>query len=111
MERILEVQGEGGAIIFAKFENQYFFTSQEIIFEDEFNIEDLLSKSELFSDFYAGMIGLLKKYPVFNLYPEYLNKQYATTVKIYYDNFLLYNCEDDYWGKGEWEKALGISNK
>ena len=104
MEIILEVIGEGGSITFAQNEKKYFFTTEEMGFE-EFSIESLKTHSELYSNFYDGMIALLKKYPVFALYPEHINPQYKETIKIYFDNYLLYN-ENENRTLSKWESCL-----
>jgi hypothetical protein len=107
MERILEVLGEGGSITLANKKDNYFFTTEELAFENEFEIKDLKSDSDLFPDFSQAMLAMLKKYPVFKLHPGYVNEQFRATIKIYFDNYLLYNEDEENWAKDKWKTALG----
>ncbi len=106
MERIFELAGEGGTITFAVENGNYFYTTEEAAIQEDVELIDIKSHSELHSDFYSAMIDLLKKYPVFHLHPERMNKKYKETVRIYFDNYILYRGEEKNWEKKEWEKIL-----
>lgn len=105
MERILELIGEGGVITFARIDDDYFFTTEEM-FGEEVDFDDLKSHSHSYPTFYAGMLELLRKYPVFNLHPEYINPSYMETIKIYFDNYCLYNQEEENWELSTWVRKL-----
>lgn len=54
------------------------------------------------------MIRMLKKYPVFRLHPDKMNEKYRETIKIYFDNYLLYIDDVENWRREGWKKLFAI---
>ena len=108
MKVILEILGEGGSISLLRGAEGFLFTTEELFFEDEFTVSDLKSHSDFYNSFQKAMIEMLKKYPVFLLHPEQVNPQYKETIKIYFENYLLYNDTEENWSLGEWKSKLNI---
>jgi len=60
--------------------------------------------TKYYDDFNELMIDMLKKYSVFKLPPEYINSLYTPIIKVYYQNFILYNIHEDIELRSTWEK-------
>ena len=106
LQKILEVGSDGGSITMIQLKNNFFFTTEEFLFSDEFNLDQLTSTSEMFATFEEAMLAMLKEYPIFQLYPLFVDPNFRKSVKVYFDNYLLYQGEENCWSKEDWIKLL-----
>ena len=110
---ILEVGGDGGSIRLIQNGSIFFFTTDETAMMDilpgEFNIEDLSSASIGFTSFDKSMVSLIKKYPLFSLYPLKVNPAYQQRIAVYFKRYLE-NIEDSHpFGVDNWKEILNFS--
>lgn len=108
LKKILEVGSDGGSVRMFQLQNNFFFSTDEFLFVDEFNLDQLSSTSEIYATFEEAMIGILKKYSIFQLHPLYIDPYFKKSLKVYHDNFLLYQGEENCWSLADWKKCLSL---
>lgn len=90
LDVICEIGGEGGSIKFYRIENNgkerfFFLTNESALFEFEPELEcDKISDIDYLNEYDGieeAMAGLMEKYPIFELYPLSMHKEYAEVFK------------------------------
>ena len=109
---ILEIGGEGGSIKLIQIGSLFFFTANEIAMNDflpgEFNINDLKNTSPAYESFDQSMESLIKKYPVFYLYPLYVHPEYQQRIKEYFIRHLDKQDNLYFFEASEWKSILNL---
>ena len=106
LNKLLEVGSEGGSVILFQMKDKFFFTTEEFLFADEFDLDKLSSDSEMFFSVEEAIISLVMTYSIFQLHPIFVETEYKKLVKIYFDNFILYQGEENCWSIDDWRKHL-----
>jgi hypothetical protein len=108
---ILEVGGEGGSIMFFRTKsNEYAFTTDESVMRDMLSEEDqkdieFVKRSDTFESFDEAMESLLKKYPVFNLYPITVNPSFKDRINAYFKQYVKRTKIHEF-AKEDWQRKL-----
>lgn len=111
--RIAEVGGEGGSINFYRFkkegEDRFFFTTNEEGFFDfkpvfAFEEKEGVNYLEDFGDFSSAFQSLLKKYPLFRLFPLEVHPEYKNEFQRAYQHFLEMGGEKE--NQSQWNIIL-----
>jgi hypothetical protein len=106
---ILEAGGEGGSVKLVQIKNYYLFSTNETTlreFVPDLTLEELTSKSNVFTSFAEAMESLLEKYPIFHLHPLETHPDFKNEIFLYYQRFCSESGQHENWNKRNWDNLL-----
>jgi hypothetical protein len=109
---ILEVGTEGGSLTLAKSGRGFCYTSDETTlkaFFDDLTDSELVNKSIIFKSFPEAMESMIKRYPVFDLYPVKIHPAYKKRIHAYFLAYKKGSHAENSWRLRDWEERLSGS--
>jgi len=109
-EDILKIGGEGGSVTLFKYNELYFFSTNEAALFDLLSEEDrkginFSSNSKNFKNFDLALKSMMEKYNIFRLFPIFIHEDYKKEMLKKFNEFELEN-DDNFRGGGEWKDIL-----
>jgi hypothetical protein len=103
MNIILEIGGEGGSIHLTESNGKFQYATNEAAALDMLDEEEQLeikailearNAGNFFDTFESAMESLLKRYPIFSLYPLFVHPEYKKRILEYYKKHLQNSAEE-----------------
>lgn len=110
---ILWAGSEGGSIKLVQIENYFLYSTNETTlreFVPDLTLEELKSKSDVFTSFAQAMESLIEKFPIFHLHPLEIHPDFKNEIILYYKRFYSESGQEENWNKGNWDNLLLIES-
>ena len=106
---ILEAGSEGGSIQLHQINDYFLYSTDETTlreFVPDLTLEELKTKSNVFSTLDQAMKSILGKYKIFRLYPLSVHPDFKSKIIPYYQIFCSETEKSENWNKAKWDYLL-----